>query len=169
MGHCRLLYLDESGFAATPNVQRAWCRRGRPHAAEAVSHARRANAVAVLDYAANALQFETLGHSVKRPDVTAFLERLASQPAGRPTFVVLDNAAIHRGIDPDRLEHWRTDHHFILCHLPPYSPELNLIEILWKQAKFFWRRFVTWDKNRLLEEVTQLLSGYGKQFQIRLK
>lgn len=124
--------------------------------------------MAVLDYAANALQFETVGHSVKRPDVTAFLDRLATQPAERPTFVVLDNAAIQRGIDPERLERWRTGHHFILCYLPPNSPELNLIEILWKQAKYVWRRFATWDTHRLVEEVTQLLSGYGKQFQIKL-
>src|SRR5690242_7682951 len=28
-----------------------------------------------------------------------------------------------------------------LYYLPAYSPELNRIEILWKQAKYFWRRF----------------------------
>ncbi len=27
---------------------------------------------------------------------------------------------------------------FVLLFLPPYSPELNLIEILWKQAKYHW-------------------------------
>ncbi|WP_422646233.1 transposase, partial [Xenorhabdus nematophila] len=28
-----------------------------------------------------------------------------------------------------------------LLYLPAYSPELNLIEIVWKQAKYHWRRF----------------------------
>ncbi|WP_370663455.1 transposase [Massilia rhizosphaerae] len=29
-----------------------------------------------------------------------------------------------------------------LSYLPPYSPELNRIEIMWTHAKYFWRRFV---------------------------
>ncbi|WP_196800768.1 transposase, partial [Xenorhabdus nematophila] len=28
----------------------------------------------------------------------------------------------------------------LLLYLPAYSPELNLIEIVWKQAKYDWRR-----------------------------
>ncbi|YAP79127.1 transposase [Xenorhabdus stockiae] len=30
-----------------------------------------------------------------------------------------------------------------VCSLPAYNPELNLIEIIWKQAKYHWRRFIT--------------------------
>jgi len=34
----------------------------------------------------------------------------------------------------------------LLFYLPPYSPQLNLIEIVWKHFKYHWRRFVTWTK-----------------------
>ncbi|WEF29177.1 hypothetical protein PYR66_05475 [Klebsiella aerogenes] len=30
-----------------------------------------------------------------------------------------------------------------------YGPELNLIEIVWKQAKYHWRRFITWTKDTM--------------------
>jgi transposase len=53
---------------------------------------------------------------------------------------------------------------FILLFLPLYSPELNLIEILWKQAKHHWRAFATWAKQDVLQEVQALLGGFGTQF-----
>ncbi|WP_415873359.1 transposase [Burkholderia ubonensis] len=30
----------------------------------------------------------------------------------------------------------------LLFYLPPYSPELNLIEIVWRHLKYRWRRFM---------------------------
>jgi transposase len=40
-----------------------------------------------------------------------------------------------------------------LYYLPAYSPELNRIQILWKQAKYFWRRNISLKGTALLEEV----------------
>jgi transposase len=54
----------------------------------------------------------------------------------------------------------------IVMHLPPYSPELNPIEIFWKQAKYHWRRFVTWSKEQLLEEVRKLMQETGSTYKI---
>ncbi|CBJ89727.1 conserved hypothetical protein [Xenorhabdus nematophila ATCC 19061] len=53
-----------------------------------------------------------------------------------------------------------------LFYLPAYSPELNLIEIVWKQAKYHWRRFITWTQNTMEHELNTLLKGYGDQFAI---
>ncbi|WP_257026768.1 transposase [Burkholderia sp. S171] len=52
-------------------------------------------------------------------------------------------------------------------YLPPYSPELNLIEIVWKHAKYHWRRFITWTKETIDAEIAKLLAGYGSEFEIR--
>jgi transposase len=38
----------------------------------------------------------------------------------------------------------------MVLYLPPYSPELNLIEIVWKHAMYHWRRFVTWTNEPLM-------------------
>ncbi|WP_424218128.1 transposase [Azovibrio sp.] len=50
--------------------------------------------------------------------------------------------------------------------MPPYSPELNLIEIVWKQAKYHWREFATWSKDTFRAKVSELLDGFGTKFQI---
>lgn len=75
-----------------------------------------------------------------------------------------DNASIHRNIDAEKLDLWRVEHRLILLHLPPYSPELNPIEIVWKHTKYHWRRFISWSKAQLLAKVQQLMEGVGSEF-----
>ena len=43
-----------------------------------------------------------------------------------------------------------------LYYLPSYSPELNRTEIPWKQAQYFWRRFVALQGRELLDQVQSL-------------
>jgi transposase len=69
---------------------------------------------------------------------------------------MLDNAKMHHPTATDKFDDWLVEHCLILLYLPPYNPELNLIEILWKHTKYYWRRFVTWSKQQLHEEVTKL-------------
>jgi transposase len=80
--------------------------------------------------------------------------------------VVHDNASIHHAIDPEIHERWLGEHRMLLFFLPPYSPELNLIEIVWKQAKYHRRRLVTWTRDTIESEITSLLDAYGTKFQI---
>ncbi|WP_081889849.1 transposase [Caballeronia sordidicola] len=40
--------------------------------------------------------------------------------------------SIRHAIDPEVHERWLREHRMQLFYLPPYSPELNLIEIVWK-------------------------------------
>lgn len=46
------------------------------------------------------------------------------------------------------------------------QPELNMIEILWKQAKYHWREFVTWSKESFRSQISKILDGFGTEFQI---
>nr|WP_269135342.1 transposase [Burkholderia territorii] len=55
----------------------------------------------------------------------------------------------------------------MLFFLPAYSPELNMIEIVWRQLKYRWRRFVTWTKETIDAELADLLRGYGSFFSNR--
>lgn len=50
--------------------------------------------------------------------------------------------------------------------MPPYGPELNRIEILWKHAKYLWRRFAGLKGNDLVNEVESLMKGFGTAFTI---
>jgi len=51
-------------------------------------------------------------------------------------------------------------------YLRPYSPELNCIEILWKHAKYLWRRFVNMKGADLFSETQSMMKGCGSEFTI---
>ncbi|KWA68141.1 transposase [Burkholderia ubonensis] len=79
--------------------------------------------------------------------------------------IVLDNASIHHSIDAATRDRWLMDHRALLFYLPAYSPELNKIEIVWRQLKYRWCNFVTWTKETIDAELAELLRGYGYAFQ----
>ncbi|MCG3472223.1 IS630 family transposase [Xenorhabdus bovienii] len=143
LGHYRLVYFDEAGFAASPPVQYGWNPRGKPHETEPQDHNRR-SVLGALNYTDNTLFYQTMSGSITRADVVDFLEKIAKQGDNRLTFLVLDNARIHHGIEEKIRHRWLQEHNLLLLYLPAYSPELNLIEIVWKQAKYHWRRFIIW-------------------------
>ena len=120
-----------------------------------------------LDFAGQRLYHAQATGTVNRQTFVDFMERLIPQIAKpEPTFIILDNARIHHGLDDSLTLRWMKEFNTFLCYLPPYSPELNMIEILWKQAKYHWREFVTWSKGTFREKVSELLDGFGTKFQI---
>jgi transposase len=50
-----------------------------------------------------------------------------------------------------------------LYYLPPYSPELNRIEILWKH---FRRHFIAKNGADLIDEIQPLMRGFRSKFTI---
>lgn len=162
-----MFYLDESGFSNIPNVQRAWSPKGKPHTADASASRQRVNVIGALDFAAGNVWYDLHGQSIKRNAVVELIDRIAQREQRMPlTLVVLDNATIHHNFEPQKLEEWLVEHRLVLMHLPPYSPELNPIEMVWKQAKYHWRRFVTWSKEELTIEVHNLINAVGTDFKI---
>ena len=58
------------------------------------------------------------------------IERIAKS-TGRKIVMIIDNARYHHASLHEELRHEVSDH-FVLNFLPPYSPELNPIERVWK-------------------------------------
>jgi hypothetical protein len=85
-----------------------------------------------------------------------------------PRIVVIDNAGIHKGDLMEKKRRQRAKHGLYLYYLPPYSPELNRIQILWKHAKHFWRRFVARNGTDWLNEIQSLMRGFGSKFTMNL-
>lgn len=84
------------------------------------------------------LEVRELSGSCDGQQVVAFLDALATSctPA-RMTVVVLDNARFHKGaLVMERLVDWERCGLY-LRFLPTYSPELNLIEGVWRRVKGF--------------------------------
>jgi transposase len=55
----------------------------------------------------------------------------------------------------------------LIFFLPPYSPELNLIEILWRRIKYQWIPFDAYlSFQNLKERLSFVLNNVGKQYDI---
>ena len=150
LGLIDLWYLDESGFAPTLPAGYTWARRGaRALVRDEPPRGRRLNvlgALAVGGAAPGLVWTEPAG----RLDGAAFLEFVWRQVAGlpappdelpagyrraRPCVVVLDNASAHVSKLLKAARPALEAAGVTLSYLPPYSPELNRIEELWRHAK----------------------------------
>ncbi len=142
-----LWFLDQSGFAPTLPTGYSWGRLGRrmmvPHEAPQGRRVNVAGALAPYGPAGPRLVYETRRKTQGRYDAAAhltFVRRVAGPPAddarrARPCVVVLDNYSVHhsQAVKDALPELMAADIHF--CSLPPYRPELNPIEPVWRQAK----------------------------------
>jgi transposase len=165
-GDLRLFYYDEATFCASPPVQRSWSPLGHPHETEPAKHCTW-SVLGALDFGAQSLETAVYPHTITRDVFIGFIDRLLQTTPSTPlTLIVLDNARIHHHLPEEVIDRWMIDHRTFLFYLPPYSPELNLIEIVWKKLKYHWRRFVTWSRESFDSELSKLLNGYGREFQI---
>jgi len=71
--------------------------------------------------------------SCKREDFLSFLQLVANHYNDQVIAMVVDNAKIHRS--PLIQDFLSKNERILLIYLPPYSPDLNPIERLWKWLK----------------------------------
>lgn len=81
----------------------------------------------------------TTQESINADNVVEYLD-LMSFSVKKKTVVVLDNASVHRNRKIKELRKIWEDRGLFLFYLPPYSPELNPAEILWRVLKCKWLR-----------------------------
>ena len=146
-GWCELWYLDESGFAPTLPTGSTWARAGhRALVWDEPPQGRRLNVLgAVAPYgAARRLVWTCPAGKLDSAALLAFVRgEVAGLPADgaagarrdRPCVVVLDNAAAHVSKAVAAARPALEAANVWLFYLPPYSPELNRIEELWRHVK----------------------------------
>ncbi len=141
-----LWFLDQSGFAPTLPTGSTWARRGqRVVVPSEAPQGRRVNVVGALAPHAPGgprLRFETRRKTEGRYDAAAhlaFVRRVAGTTAGsaqRPCVIVLDNYSVHHSRTVTEALPDLAAAGITCWYLPPYSPELNLIEPVWRQVKY---------------------------------
>lgn len=82
----------------------------------------------------------------------------------KETVIVLDNAKIHTSKKvKERLKYWQ-DRGLYIFFLPPYSPQLNIIERLWKEIKEGWLRPCDYENfDTLRYAVNRVFANIGKE------
>ena len=105
-------------------------------------------------------------HSIHTGVVTACFDAFC-QTITKKTVVVVDNASIHTSEEfAERLPYWK-QHGLLVKYLPPYSPELNRIEIRWRRIKYAWLPFSAYTCfNALREALADILREVGSKYQI---
>ena len=85
----------------------------------------------------------------------------------KKTIVILDNSPIHRYKKfMTKIQQWK-EHDVYMFFLPSYSPELNLIEILWRRIKYQWLSFDTYlCFQNLKERLLNVLQNVGVKYDI---
>lgn len=150
-GWCDLWYLDESGFAPTLPTGYTWARVGsRALVWDEPPQGRRLNVLGALAPFGEHpdLVWTAPPGKIDSAVVLDFIWREVAGlptppdrlPAGyrraRPCVVVLDNASAHTSKAVKAVAPLLAAAGVTLSYLPPYSPELNRIEELWRQIKY---------------------------------
>ena len=100
-------------------------------------------------------------------EIIAALDHFADVRPHRLTLVILDNAPIHRSEAVIQcLERWLVKGvgiHF----LPPYCPELNRIENLWRKIKYDWLPFSAYTSFTALQAaLLDIFRNIGSKYRI---
>jgi len=134
-GKIELCYFDETGLNLKPNVPYAWQKKGKT----AALPTERTRAVSILGILNPLKQKFKENLHQEATNNQFFIQTLDtfSKALKKKTILTLDNATIHKTkIVQEQAKIWRQRGLF-LQFIPAYCPELNLIEILWKQLKHF--------------------------------
>lgn len=155
-------YVDESGFSATPDNRYAWTKQGEVHQVSAV-RLKRVNVMGCLLSTGHFLT-SCLHEPVTSSWFYAYLMGVAKQikqAYGIPLVFIVDNASIHRS---QKMSSWRQlleeKYSTSLYFLPTYSPELNRIEMVWKQMKYRWRDFQVMTADQIQNWVYDLSGNF---------
>ena len=131
-----LLFVDASHFVMGCDfIGCVYCRVRR--FARSLSGRKRYNVLGALDYATKKVITVTNDKYINAESVCELFQKIRSEYKGRIIHVVLDNASYQKCSRVMELAGTLR----INCHfLPPYSPNLNLIERLWRFTKTELRR-----------------------------
>jgi len=158
-----LAYVDEAGFAPQPPNRSAWSKVGEAHAVVS-KRSQRLNVIGAL-LSSGRLKMAKLWHSVNGLWFFGFLMALIER-VKKPMVVIPDNASIHtaKALEP----YWELlkEKGMRFYFLPPYSPELNRIEILWKKMKYEWLPFKSFTPTELEQAIDKIGAAFGSEYQL---
>ncbi|MBW4457126.1 MAG: IS630 family transposase [Nostoc indistinguendum CM1-VF10] len=163
-GEIDLRYLDETGFCLTPYIPYGWQEKGENIKIDS-SRSRRLNVLGLMncDRELDAYIFEgNISSDVVISCVDKFAENLQIK-----TIVVTDKAPFHTSKKiQQKISEWQGKKLEIFW-LPAYSPQLNLIEILWRFMKYEWIEIDAYSSwSNLVNYVEKVIRDFGEKYVI---
>lgn len=160
-----LVYFDESGFTLEPCVPYAWQPLGETLEVPSAK-SQRLNVLGFLGHQQNQFESFVFEGSVNSSVVVACFDQFA-KTLTKKTVVILDNASTHTSHEfVQNIESWEKQN-LIIQPISAYSPELNLIEILWRKIKYEWMPFSAYTSFKTLKDALfEILANIGGKYTI---
>ena len=164
-GEIDICYFDESGFNLNPNLPYAWNEIATTLSIPA-KMSKNLNVLGFLNKNKSTLFASTTTDKVNSEVVIAHFN-LFVEEITKPTVAVVDNASIHTSKKfRDMLPLWE-EKNLTIFYLPPYSPELNPIEMVWKFMKYYWIELDAYKSAvEMKKYVEKVIIGYGTDYEI---
>lgn len=163
-GEINLFYFDEAGFSLTPKTFYAWQEIGSSIEL-CCARSKSFNVLAIFQKNG---EFDSVifDGSIDSEAVVAYFNQLADKIL-KETWIVIDNSPIHTSnIFKKMIPVW-LEKKLNFYFLPPYSPELNLIEIVWRFIKYKWLPISAYLNLTSLEKaLSEVLSKVGISYNI---
>ena len=164
LGIIELYYLDETGFCLTPCVPYGWQGIGEYQTIPS-SRSPRLNVLGIMNrfnHLESYISTQTINSDVVIACINTFFPQVEKR-----TVIVVDQASIHTSnMVQSQLDEWR-ERNIEIFVLPSYSPQLNLIEILWRFMKYQWMEIDSYkDWQSLVDSVETMLREFGEQYVI---
>jgi transposase len=163
-GKINLYYLDETGFCLIPSVPYGWQDIGE----YLTIPSRRSSRLNVLGIMNRNHHIETYvsSQSINSDVIIACIDAFFPQ-VDKPTVIVVDQSSIHTSdMILDKIEEW-SERGITIFQLPAYSPELNLIEILWRFIKYQWIEIDAYKNwQTFVASLENILREFGKKYVI---
>ena len=129
-GQCHLFFMDAAHFVLMPFVGVLWCFARM--FIKAASGRNRINVLGALNFVTRKMETVVNTTYVNADTVAELLKKLAQNYKALPLYVVLDNARYQHC---QYIKELALSLGIQLVFLPPYSPNLNLIERVWRYIK----------------------------------
>lgn len=163
-GEIDLYYLDETGFCLIPCVPYGWQNIGE-YLALSSRRSRRLNVLGIMNrknHLDTYISYQTINSDVVITCIDTFFSQV-----NKPTVIVVDQSSIHTSDAMlDKVEEW-LERGITIFELPAYSPQLNLIEILWRFMKYQWIEidaYNSWES--FVASIEKILKEFGKSYVI---
>jgi len=164
-GEIDLYFCDETGFSLTPTVPYGWQRVGITIGLPS-ARSKRINTLGFLGRNDRFSSYTVEGN-IDSVIVISCIDDFC-RGLTKPTVVVIDNASMHTSkAFLAKMSEWEALG-LTFYHLPPYSPELNLIETLWRLVKHHWLPLSAYDSfESLRSSVAGVLGRVGSTLRIQ--